>query len=166
MTFASIPRPVTRLRRMRPDEADALAAIFFDAVRVGAAAFYDERQRAAWAPTPPEPAAWATRLAAATVCVAVDDDDAAIGFITVDDDGYVDLAFVAPAAAGRGVGTVMTRWVESWARARGLSRLHTQASLGAQPMFRACGWTVLKTQQVKRDGVTLENAVMEKLLVS
>jgi len=149
------------LRLARPDDMPALCRIFHDAIHIGAAMHYDAVQRAAWCPARPEPAAWAERMAGQSVTVAVLEDRVA-GFMTLRDDGYIDLAFVAPDSAGQGIGTRLLRAVEAEAQARGLTPLTTQASLVARPLFAGCGWSVIRAQTVTRNGITLPNFAMEK----
>ena len=54
--------------------------------------------------------------------------------------------------------------LEGRARALGLTRLDTEASLLAEPVFLRLGWQVIKRQDVVRRGVSLRNAWMEKKL--
>ena len=53
-----------RVREFVDDDASATAQIFYDAVRLGAAEYYDERQRNAWAEKVPNDDEWRERLQA------------------------------------------------------------------------------------------------------
>ena len=46
----------------------------------------------------------------------------------------------------------------------GLRRLHSEASHLARPFFERQGWSVVRAQSLERDGVSLTNFVMEKVL--
>lgn len=77
-------------------------------------------------------------------------------------EGYLDLAFVAPEAARQGVGSALLAGIEEIVRARGITRMTTQASLVAKPFFARHGWQVETRQSVERQGVTLTNFRMWK----
>ena len=87
-----------------------------------------------------------------------------MGFMTLDDDGYIDLAFVAPAHQRRGIGGRLYARIETLAREAGIERLHSQASYLVRGLFERRGWTVIREQQIERAGVTLTNFAMEKRL--
>jgi putative acetyltransferase len=95
--------------------------------------------------------------------VAVEGDDR-LGFMNIDDRGYLDLAFVVPEQMGRGVSDMLYAVLESRARARGIGKLTSQASLLAEPFFLRHGWQVVRRQDIEINGVVLRNAWMEKVL--
>lgn len=152
------------IRSYLAEDAVPLGRLFHRSVRDGAAARYDPAQLAAWSPAAPEGAGWAERLAACDTVVAVD-GEILLGFMSMDETGYLDLAFVAPEYMGRGVSDMLYAVLESRAQARGTARLSTQASLLAEPFFARHGWCVVRRQEVEMSGVVLENAWMEKPLV-
>src|SRR5690606_17866754 len=86
------------------------------------------------------------------------------GFCAWTLDGYLDLLFVGPEHVRLGVATALYGVAENDLRARGVQRVHTQASLTAQPFFRRHGFRLINHQIVHMRGVDLPNAVMEKLL--
>ncbi|NUB43903.1 GNAT family N-acetyltransferase [Fertoebacter nigrum] len=145
-----------RLRPYVAEDAGALAGIFFDAVRIGAAPKYSAAELAAWAPERPTATAWAKRLAGLWTVVA-EAEGRPLGFMSLAANGYLDLAFVAPDQRGRGVADALWLAVQAEARARGLHRLTTEASRMARPFFLRHGWQVEAAQQVQRHGVMLEN---------
>jgi putative acetyltransferase len=151
-----------KIREARPEDAPALAQVFFAAVREGAS-LYTQAQRAAWLPEPPEPTAFAARLARNAVVVA-ETSGALVGFMTLDAAGYIDLAFVRPEHQGRGVFRALSARLEVLARAEGMQRLSVHASLMAQPAFRAAGFAVIQHETVQRGGEVLARAEMEKYL--
>lgn len=153
------------IRSFEPADGPAAAQLFFEAVRRGAASAYSAEERRAWAPAPPEVAAFTARIGRGEAFVA-EQYDILKGFMTLDFDGGIDLAFVHPEAMGQGVGGRLLVALEAAARARGLQRLHTQASLIAEPFFSRHGFTVVKRNEIPRGGAILKNATMEKLLPS
>lgn len=152
------------VRSFRDEDAVPLGRLFHRSVRDGASARYNAAQLAAWSPAAPEGNAWAARLAACDTVVAVD-GETRLGFMSMDETGYLDLAFVVPEQMGRGVSDMLYAVLESRAQARGTLRLSTQASLLAEPFFARHGWRVVRRQEVEMGGVVLENAWMEKPLV-
>ncbi len=152
-----------QIRPYRDSDAEEAARIFFDAVHEGTKAFYSPAQRRAWAGEAPEPDDWRRRLGFMTTFVA-EMAGAVVGFMTIDRDGLIDLAFVAPTAVGRGIGWRLYQTVEDEARRLGVTRLHSEASLKARPFFERQGFRVVQQQSVKREGIALTNFKMEKLL--
>ncbi len=151
------------IRRFTDNDAAATAQIFFDAVHVGTRAHYDATQRRAWAPEVPETSSWRQRLAAQTTFVA-EQGGRIVGFMTIDQDGYIDLAFVAPPMIGQGIAKLLYDHVEAAAAHTATPRLHTAASHLARPFFERQGWSVVKRQTVSLRGVSMTNFVMEKAL--
>lgn len=150
------------VRRYAETDADALGRVMFDAIRTGTSP-YSEAQRVAWLARVPTGTEWAARLAGSKVWVA-EDRQAVLGFLTMYDTGYIDLAFVRASAQGRGVFSALYSALEKDARAAGLPRLRTHASLMAQPAFEARGFHVIGHETVERGSEVLARAEMEKSL--
>ena len=144
-------------------EADQLGIIFFDSVRDGATEFYSLEQRQAWASKTPSGPSWVSRLAAQKTLVARK-AGLPVGFMTLDGDGYIDLAFVAPGHQRQGIGGSLYARIEALAREANITRLHSQASYLVRGLFGQQGWEVVRQQQIERAGVTLTNFLMEKRL--
>lgn len=138
---------------------DALGALMYDAIH-NARSQYTAAERQAWLAAPNTGQDWSARLAAQQVAVA-HKGCALLGFMTLKGD-YIDLAFVAAHAQGRGVFRSLFVWVES--AAQGQQRLWTHASLMAQPAFLAVGFRVIRHETVAQKGQHLRRAEMEKLL--
>lgn len=151
------------VRSFEPADAGPLGRVFHRAVREGASRRYDRAQVEAWAPDVPVGPLWEERLAMADTVVAVE-GDARLGFMNLDKNGYLDLAFVLPEHMGQGVSDLLYVVLESRARARGIETLTTQASLLAEPFFARHGWHLVRRQEVEINGVVLENAWMKKSL--
>ena len=150
------------IRPIRPDDGPAAAQVFFDAVCEGTQAHYTEAQRRAWAGQAPDPEGWRDRLYGVDG-FAAEQEGRLVGFMTIAG-WYIDLAFVTPAALGRGVGWQLYRAVEARARKLGASVLTTDASRMAKPFFERQGWSVVVEQRVVKRGMVLTNYKMRKLL--
>lgn len=151
------------LRPYRDSDLTAVVELFTASVHGLAAPGYDAAQREAWAPRPPDPEAWRTRLAGLRAVVAEDDGGPA-GFVAYSEGGHVDLLYVAPGQARRGVASRLLAHAEAALAATGVRELTTEASLVARPFFEARGYHVVDEQTVERGGVALPRLAMRKTL--
>ena len=148
------------LRPFRSSDIAETARLYYRSVREGTVTCYNEAQRKAWAPEVPDQDWWAEKLGRQQVFVA-DHAGTMAGFMTLEQDGEIDLAFVAPEYIGRGVAWLLYQAVMNEARQKGLQKLTAHASYLARPFFERQGWSVCKEQSVTRNGVALTNFVME-----
>ena len=139
-----------------------LGEIMFDAVRRGPSA-YTEAQRAAWVPSPREGLAWNERLAAQDI-ILIEKLGEAVGFMSLADGGYVDFAYLRPAARGQGFFRLMLQRLEDRARERGTRCLWSHVSLNAEPAFTALGFAVRKREVLSIGSERLARCEMAKLL--
>ena len=151
------------LRKFEINDAAAAVQLYFDSIHHGTGSHYDAAQRQAWAPEVPNTAAWGERLAKNITLMAVDAQGLA-GFLSLQHDGHLDLAFVRPDLIGQGVAKKLYLRIEENARAIGLTALNTDASDLAKPFFERQGWQVVATQHPVRSGVQLTNYRMTKVL--
>lgn len=151
------------VRRYQCGDAPKLAAVFIDSVRNGTERHYDQRQRQAWAPSVPDSAEWTARLEQQIV-FAADIDSRIAGFMTLREDGYIDLAFIKADAMNTGVGTALYDELESTASLLNIPRLHAFISESAKQFFLKRAWTLIKTQTIERRSVEITNNSMEKTL--
>lgn len=152
------------VRPYAPGDAVALAELFHRAVQDGTSRHYSERQRTAWSPAPPDGTDWEARLSGAETLVA-ERDRRALGFMTlVPGRGYLDFAYVAPDAMGKGVADALYAVIEGRARAAGVKVLTSDASELARSFLLRQGWRVVARQEIERRGVLLHNYRMEKSL--
>ena len=153
-----------QLRDATVDDTDALAGVFFRAVREGALGPYSDAECTAWAPMRPTAEYWAKRISGLDVVVA-ERGSTVLGFMSWNTgDGDLDQAFVLPEVRGQGVANAIYAVIENRARSRKVARLHTYASHLAKPFFLRQGWAVLGENQVDLSGVHLTNWRMEKAL--
>ncbi len=156
MTAVSI-RPYT------PDDLDLLIALFNGAVRRVASRDYSPAQIAAWAPETPDRAAWAARLAGRPSLVA-EIDGVVAGFSDLEPDGHIDMLFVSADHQGQGVAGALMDHIEAMAREHGLTRLFTESSITARPVFERRGFRVEAAQDVALRGQSFRNYRMAKAL--
>ena len=144
------------------DDYPLLAEVMFDAVRNGPSP-YNEAQRAAWLPNPHESPEWDERLGLQQVILAKHEDKT-LGFMSLKDNGYIDLAFVRPSARGTGLFREMLLHIEGRAASKGMSLLWVHASLSAQPAFSAAGFTIRSQEDFPIKAERLRRFEMDKTI--
>lgn len=157
-----------RIRPYTNADLAAVAQLFTDAVHGLAASHYDEVQRKAWAPQPPDLGIWEARLKPLKVLVAQDaggsGNNALLGFVGYEDDGHIDLMFSSPLAARRGVASQLFGRAEAALRELGVAELYTEASLLGRPFFTRQGFTVREEQHIELRGAQFRRFAMVKAL--
>ena len=138
--------------------------LFYQSVHAIDPTVYTPEQKEAWAPTPPDYAAWSKRLNVKRPLVAIIDGRVA-GFIELDDDGHIDCTYTHPSFQGMGVASALYENLLAEARIRDIERLYVEASLIAKPFFEHRGFSVIKKNTVLRNGAVLINFIMEKHIV-
>jgi putative acetyltransferase len=129
------------LRAYATGDAEATSVIFLRAVRETASVHYPPAQIAAWAADHGDSDSWAAARAAAGTTLAIV-DGRVVGFIDLDDAGYIDMLFVDPDFGRRGVASTLLASVIGLARRRDLPVLTTFASLTSRRVFERQGFAV------------------------
>lgn len=149
------------IRSYRPGDLDAVIAVFRAAVRGVPPSDYTPEEVGAWAELDRD--RWAERRASRPTWVALL-GKSVIGFADLEPDGHLDMMYVHPDHQRAGVATALLNRVEAAARARGLSRISTEASITARPFFERRGFAVVAAQAVEKSGLLLRNFRMLKVL--
>ncbi len=147
---------VLQLRRWPGDRPEALLALLRDSVGGLASARYDGGQIEAWLASLPDGAGWRARLGRSAITLAERGGELA-GFVGLAAPGVVDLLFVHPVHARRGVGRALLSAAIRQAVACRWPQLEADVSLLARPLFEALGFRVLRRQTVERCGRRLDN---------
>jgi len=152
-----------KLRPYHPDDLPALAQLYHDTIHAVGRRDYSQAQVDAWAPLQADLARWRDKLTKEEVILA-ELSGVIVGFCSWDDAGYLDFLYVHHLHQRKGIAAALYAAAEQALCAKGLKRIHTQASVTAQPFFLRQGYRVVKHQLVNVRGVDLPNAVMEKAL--
>jgi putative acetyltransferase len=155
-------QPIT-VRRYSVADAGALTSLFRASVRDIASRDYSASQISAWAPDAIDESQFGQRCEMKSTWLAVVEHRIA-GFSDLETDGHVDMLYVHPDFQRRGVARALLGHIEELARARGLRRLYTEASVTARPAFEAMGFRTIASQSVTVRGETMTNYRMEKQL--
>lgn len=149
------------LRRFEVGDAPACYSVFYRAVHLGAAQHYTAAQRNAWAPYAQMPQGWPQELAS-QACWVAQVDHKIVGFFSLEVDGHLSLAYVAPEFRRTSVAIDLHEKNIQDARRLELARLVTEASHLARPFFEKRGWHVTMPETIVRNGVEIERFQMAK----
>jgi putative acetyltransferase len=109
------------IRRFVVDDAPRMCEIFYRSVH-----------EVAWAPSVPDSDCWLPNLLKYKTFVAANDEGIVSAWISMTDEGYIDMLFCLPEAVGKGSAARLYATVERAAIAAGIQRLTAHASLLAQ----------------------------------
>lgn len=151
------------LRPYLPADSEALAELFRASIAELAAEDYDETQREAWISRADDEEDFAARLGKALTLVATLDGEI-VGFASLVGNSEIDMLYVAPEAARRGVASLLLMALEKLAAARGARTLTTDASDTAEPFFKARGFTATSRNTVIIGDAFLGTTTMTKVI--
>ena len=153
------------LRPFLPTDAPLLAEIFRASIEELTGEDYSATQQEAWASMADDEVAFAARLADALTLLGTI-DGSPVGFASLAGAERIDMLYVHPAAAGRGVGTMLIDALEKLAASRGAVRLTADVSDGAQDFFKRRGFVAKQRNSVPLGNEWLANTTMEKRLAT
>ncbi len=151
------------IKRYIPSMSRDIADLFYGSVHHTGQKHYTKAQLQAWAPSPVDYDFWHHRLAIKCPYVAIL-NDTIVGFMELDEDGYIDCAYTHKDYQRQGVARSLFHCVEQAARLRSLKQLSVDASLMAQPFFEKQGFKVCDQNLVERAGEHIINIAMIKAL--
>lgn len=151
------------IRPYVPDDAERLAMVYREAVRMLGREHYDEAQRAVWARHADDATALGASLAQGlTLCAVVVGAPAAFGQLHPVD--HIAYLYCHPAQARRGLASTILNRLEARARAEGVEVLRVEASCVARPLFERRGFHLVEAEYPVREGVTFQRFRMAKPL--
>jgi putative acetyltransferase len=153
------------LRPALPSDAPALAALFRASVEVLGAEDYSEAQVEAWSAVAEDEAAFAQRLADRLAIVGFV-GGAIAGFAALKGTDVIDMLYVHPQFARRGVASALCDALEKLAAARKARTLSVDASDGAEKFFARRGYAPQKRNMVFLGDEVLGNTTMTKNLAA
>jgi len=151
------------IRPSQDGDIGALADLFTESVHSLAIEHYDSKERAAWAPQPPDLDHWRERLSNLHTLVAEIESHVA-GFVSYELNGHIDLLFTSPSFVRLGVATALYSRAESILIDAGVTNLFTESSLVARNFFDRQGFLVTEEQSVSVRGMVFRRFAMSKLL--
>ncbi|GIX18451.1 GNAT family N-acetyltransferase [Erythrobacter cryptus] len=155
-------------RGYREGDAPAIAALTLAAIGQTALAAYSPDQVAAWSARYSPERLVAGAAKGDIIRVAVDGGDIPIAYVVLEPDGHLDMLYCHPDHTGTGLARHLLNEVEQAARALGLTRILTEASELARPVFERAGYSLLHRRDfmIPFEGreVAIHNYAMEKRL--
>lgn len=150
---------------MLPDDAPVLAAIFVASIEELAEDDYSEAQREAWASAAEDEGEFGALLAGQLTLVATL-HGSPVGFASLKGADHIDMLYVHPSAARRGVATALCDALERLATARGAKKLTVDASDTAHDLFKRRGYSDRQRSTLTIGDEWLTNTRMEKSLAA
>ncbi len=129
--------------------------VYYRAVHEGAAEFYTQAQRAAWAPSETPDLSQPNKLLDQW-CWVAEAKNGISGFMSLTRNGYLDMAFVMPEAKGTGVADALYAALIELANAESLEILTAHASCLARRFFAKHGWQVDYVEDFPLNGQVFE----------
>ena len=157
------------IREFETRDAQAIADLTLEAIRAVGAHRYTPDQVAAWAARHPGAERFLARAAEGhQIFVAESASGTVAAYSLLEPDGHLDMLYCHPDHTRRGLADALLDHSESHARAKGMSRLYTEASELARPAFERAGYVMQHRRDftIEHDGreVAIHNYAMEKPL--
>jgi putative acetyltransferase len=151
------------LRPFLPADTPVLAAIFTAAIEELTGDDYTTEQQEAWASVADDEVAFGKKLAGELTLIATL-GNAAVGFASLKGKDHIDMLYVHPSAAGKGVASALCNALEKLAGGRGATSLTVDASDNAQDFFKKRGYVARQRNSITVNGEWLANTTMQKTL--
>lgn len=136
-----------------------LNRLMYSAVHNISDSLYTQEQKEVWAPV--EMLDDDEYLSLEQTYVAVV-EDSIVGFIDVQETGYINMLFVLPDWQRKGVASALLEYVEKRVLTLRVATSYTHASLAARTFFEKHGFSMTSEEEVERRGVLLTRYVMKK----
>jgi putative acetyltransferase len=157
--------PKLAMRPFLPEDTPLLADIFRASIEELTADDYSEAQREAWSSAADDLEGFAARLSGQLTLIGTL-GGSLVGFASLKGKDHVDLLYVHPAAAGRGVGGMLLDALEKLAASRGAQKLTADVSDSAQEFFRRRGFVAQRRNTVPIGSEWLASTTVEKRLAA
>ena len=151
------------IRKFELGDEAALFQVFYSSIHLIACRDYSLAQIDAWAPADFESQRWSDLIRKIRPFV-VEVDNQIAGYADLQHDGYIDHFYVSGLYPRQGVGRCLMARIFEEAALLELKVLSSNVSKTAEPFFCACGFNVVRRTSVKRNGVSIPNAAMLKIL--
>jgi len=145
------------IREYQPSDCGELASLFYNTVHTINAQDYTNEQLDVWATGKVDLEVWNSSFLEHYTLVAVE-ENLIVGFGDIDKTGYLDRLYVHKNFQRSGIATAICNDLEQ--AVAGTIMVH--ASITAKPFFEKRGYTMVREQQVERQGIFLTNFIMKK----
>jgi len=149
------------IRPFASSDAEALVRVYRDAVRTIAPQEYTAEQVSAWALFPDDLDDFRIRMGRGVTLVA-EEAGHVVAFGQLEPNDHLDFLYCCGDASRKGIGSAIYRVLEADALAKGVLKIHTEASRISRPFFEKHGYLVAEVEHVIRFGVEFERFRMTK----
>lgn len=151
------------IRNYMKGDSQETAELFYNTVHVINKRDYTDAQIKVWAPENRDLKKWNESFSGRKAIVAVEENHI-VGFCDITDSGYLDRLYVHSEFQGKGAGKALCREAEKYAADRLNGIVEVYGSITARPFFESLGYSVVRDNEVIRDGISLKNFYMKKEL--
>jgi len=151
------------LRPYLPADAERCAEIFRASIEEIASEDYSQDQCEAWAARADDVSAFGNKLAGSLTLIATL-DGACAGFGSLKGSDVLDMLYVDPVHARRGVGTALIDALARIAQGRGAERLTSEVSDTAKPLFERQQFIAQRRNLAAKGDEWLGNTTMTRIL--
>ena len=144
------------IRKYKSSDLEAVSWLFYETIHNINARDYTQEQLRAWASNAQSLQKRKDDLLCQHTLIAEIDKEI-VGFGSIDKYGCLDLLFVRKDKQGQGIATALCDELE-----KKYSTVKTYASITAKGFFERRGYTLIKEQEVERNGIKLKNYEMRK----
>jgi putative acetyltransferase len=149
------------LRQFKPEDAEALAVVYRDAVRTVGPVAYTKEQVESWARYPEDIEEFRARLSRGVTLIA-EEDGFVVAFGQLEPDDHLAFLYCSGRFCRKGIGAEIYRALEAHAWQKGVSAISTDASRISRPFFARHGYSVVEVEHVVRSGIEFERFRMLK----
>lgn len=145
------------------EEADLPSLIFIyqSAIRNLGNEYYSDEQIAEWSSFADDISAFENWITKAVTYVAIDNQQACIGFSGFEKPARISSLFVSPKRIRKGIGSALLRRIFEVITSLGISDATTEASEFSKPLFEKFGFQVKNIELTKHRGITIPRYAME-----
>ena len=156
------------IRPYRADDAEPLAALTLAAIRETGKRAYSYAQVEAWAARYSVQRLLDGAARGDVILVAAGPDYAPLAYTLLEAGGHLDMLYCHPQHTGRGLALALLEAAEAAALSQGVTRMFTEASELARPVFARAGYALRHRRDftIPSEGrdVAIHNYAMEKWL--
>ncbi|MCB0633916.1 MAG: GNAT family N-acetyltransferase [Lewinella sp.] len=149
------------IRQATPSDYDAIAELFTNTILQVNIRDYSDEQVKVWSSRVKDRPRWLAKIRDQYFLLA-EEGKTLLGMGSITPGGYLDILFVSHLHQGKGVARRLMEQLEHYARQQDLKQIRSDVSITARPFFEGMGFSLVRPQQVKIEGMIFDNFVMKK----
>jgi len=161
MNITNQPRQAVEVRRYLPGEEQDLQEIYSESTRRLNSRDYTPQQIERWVAKHADLPEWIERLKKTVPFVAVL-GGRLVAFAELEADGHIDFFYCHPDYQGQGAGSALLRTITAEALKLGLTSLHAEVSVTAEPFFTKKGFQIIEDRIPIICGAPAKQYIMRK----